>query len=86
MNVRRIEDPHIRKVAAVLESMLEKTRAGRMPSLIFITEEAGREPRYGIVGRFRADPAKAIGHLAIMKAKMTDFAALRAADLDDDPD
>lgn len=83
MHVRQIGDPHGKKVAAVLEAMLEKTRAGKMPSLIFITEEAGRQPRYGMVGRIRSDPAKVIGHLAVMKRKMIDLAADEAPDLTD---
>jgi hypothetical protein len=85
MNVRGIEDPHAQRVAAVLEEMLLRTRAGRMPSLLFIAEEIGQaSPRYGIVGRFRADPARAIGHLAIMKEKVTDFASSQLPDLDPD--
>lgn len=81
--VRRIEDRNVAKVAAVLEEMLEMTRAGRMPSLLFIAEDSGRgEPRYGVVGRFRADPVKALGHLVVMKEKLTDFAADQAPDLD----
>lgn len=84
MSVREFRDPHTAKVEAVLEELLKRNRAGRLPSLVFIAEEVGRnEPRYGIVGRFRANPAKAIGHLAIMKEKVTDFAASQAADLDD---
>ena len=71
------------KVEAVLEDMLARTKEGRLPALLFIAEEIGRQPVYGIVGRFRADPARAIGHLAIMKAKVIDFAADEAPDLED---
>lgn len=54
-----------------------------MPSFLFIAEELGRnEPRYGIVGRLRADPLKAIGHLAVMKTKVTDYAADLAPDIE----
>jgi hypothetical protein len=65
--------------------MLRRTRAGRLPSLLFIVEELGQStPRYGIVGRFRADPARAIGHLAIMKEKVKDFACSQYPDIDPD--
>lgn len=85
MSVREFKDPHADKVAAVLEELLERTRAGRMPGFLFIADEIGRRtPRYGMVGRFRVDPAKAIGHLTIMREKVADFAASQAADLDDD--
>lgn len=76
MQVRTINAQHEEKVAAALEAMLKKVRAGRMPSLLFIAEEVGRsKPVYGMVGRFRADPARALGHLAIMKVKVTEYAA-----------
>lgn len=79
MHVRRIEDPHVKKVAAVIEELLRRT--GKMPGLMFIAEDDGQF-RYGIVGRFRSDPAKAIGHLAIMQEKVTSFAADQAPDID----
>lgn len=83
--VRNIADPHVKKVAAALEIMMKKNREGRLPSLIFIAEETGNpQPLYGIVGRFRSDPARAIGHLAIMRDKVTDFAADMAPDIDPD--
>jgi hypothetical protein len=63
--------------------MLARTKEGRLPSLLFVAEEIGRAPVYGLVGRFRADPARAIGHLAIMKAKVIDFAADEAPDIED---
>lgn len=82
--VRKLVDPHTTKVGAALETMLKKNRAGRIPSLIFIAEEIGNpNPLYGIVGRFRAEPLRAIGHLAVMKAKVTEFAADSAPDLND---
>lgn len=63
---------------------MAKHRAGRLPSLMFIAEETGNpQAIYGIVGRFRSDPAKAIGHLAIMEKKVTDYAADCAPDIDD---
>lgn len=84
-NIRQINDPHTSKVVAVIEDMLEMAKEGRMPSLLFIIEETGRsQPHYGIVGRYRSDPAPAIGHLAIMKAKVTDFAADRHEGLGDE--
>lgn len=85
--LREFKDPHVAKVEAVLEELLKRARAGRMPSFLFIAEEVGRgAPRYGLVGRFRSDPAKAIGHLNIMRVKVTDFAASQAADIDDPQD
>jgi hypothetical protein len=63
--------------------MVRKHRAGRLPSLIVIGEEVGNpQPIYAIVGRFRADPARAIGHLAIMQAKVTDFASSQSPDIE----
>lgn len=84
MNVREFRNPQVERVAAVLEELLKRARAGRLPTFLYIAEEIGMAaPRYGMVGRFRADPAKAIGHLAIMQEKVTDFAASQAADLED---
>lgn len=82
MHVSRILDPHAKKVAAVLEDMLARTRAGRIPSLLFIAEELGQY-RYGMVGRFRSDPAKAIGHLAMLNERVIDFASTITPGLDD---
>lgn len=76
MQLRSINERHLARVAAVLEDMLARTKAGKLPSLIFIAEEdGGAEPVYGIVGRLQADPVRAIGHLAIMKSRVIDLAA-----------
>lgn len=81
-HVRKFVDPHTKKVAAALEIMIQKNKAGRLPSLLFIAEEVGNPmPLYGIVGRFRSDPTRAIGHLAIMKQKVTLFAAEGSPDI-----
>jgi hypothetical protein len=72
-------------VVAVLEEMLVKARAGKAPGLLFVMEESGRkEPRYCVVGRFRADPARALGHVVVMKQKLTDFAADQAPEIERD--
>lgn len=85
MQLRGISDHHIKRVEAVLEDMLRRNRAGRLPSLLFIAEEIGKpDPLYGIVGRFRSDPARAIGHLAIMKVKVAEFAADQLPDFTPD--
>lgn len=82
MTVSRIGDAHHAKVGAALEVMVKKHRAGRLTALLFIGEEIGStEPLYGLVGRFRSDPVRAIGHLAVMKEKVTDFAADLSPDL-----
>lgn len=84
-DVRNITDPHHAKVGEALDLMVRKHRAGRLPSLILIGEEIGNsQPIYAIVGRFRADPSRAIGHLAIMKAKVTEFASSQLPDFDTD--
>lgn len=75
MQVRRINEPHARKVAAVLEVLLRKANAGRLSSFLFIGEEDGKGWLDGIVGRSRGDPHKIIGHLEVMKAKLTAYAA-----------
>jgi hypothetical protein len=82
--LRSISGPHATKVGEALELMMKKHKAGRLPALLFIAEEIGNpHPIYGIVGRFRDDPAKAIGHLAIMEKKVRDFAAELAPDIED---
>lgn len=63
---------------------MKKNQEGRLPALLFIGEEVGNpQPLYGIVGRFRADPARAIGLLAVMKRKVTDYAADLAPDIEE---
>lgn len=82
--VRRIGDAYTRNVEAALELMLKKTREGRLPSLIIIGEEMGSTvPVFGVVGRYRADPARAIGHVAVMKRKLVAWAADQAPDIED---
>lgn len=84
MAVRNISDPHNAKVGRALELMMEKHRAGRLPSLILIGEEIGNpQPVFGVVGRARADPARAIGHVAVLKRKLVDFAASQAPDIEE---
>lgn len=80
--VRKINDRHTRAVAEVLEVMMRKTASGRIPALLIIAEEVGNpRPLFGMVGRFRADPTRAIGHLAVMKSKITELAANEAPDV-----
>lgn len=82
-SVVRIGDSNAAKVAAVLEEMLKMNKAGRMPALLFIAEDSGRrQPRYGVVGRFRGDLVKALGHVVVMKEKLANLAADEAPDLD----
>lgn len=84
MEIRSINDPHTRRVVAVAEDILMRAKAGRLPSLIVIAEELGKQhPHYVIVGRFRSQPVPAIGHLVVMKEKVADFAATQTPDLDD---
>jgi hypothetical protein len=81
MVVKNINDPHAQRVVAVLEVLLKKARAGQLPSFGFFGEETGRrQPIDGVVGRFRQDPHRIIGHLEVMKAKLTDAAVERAYD------
>lgn len=85
MHVRRIEDPHAKKVAEVLEAMLVRAKAGRVPSLLVIMEEGGSsKPRYCVVGRFRADPARALGHVTVMREKLTELAFDQAPEIEED--
>lgn len=63
---------------------MAKHRAGKLPSLLFIGEELGSSrPLYGMVGRFRADPTRAIGHLAVVKRKVTEIAAEHGPEVQD---
>lgn len=81
MGVRKFADPHAGKVTAVLEALLKKARAGRLPSFSFVAEELGNpEALYGVVGRHRSDPSRAIGPLSVMKAKLIELATAKAAD------
>lgn len=62
---------------------MAKNQAGRLPSLLFIGEEIGNpDPLYGLVGRFRTDPHRAIGQMAVMKRKLILFAADSAPDIE----
>lgn len=82
--VRRIGEAHQRNVAEMLEIMMKKNAAGRLPSLIVIGEEIGNpRPLYGMVGRVRSDPERAIGLLAVVQRKVTEYAAELTPDLDD---
>lgn len=82
--VRKIGDAHSRRVGEVLDMLAKKNREGRLPGFIVIAEELGNpQPFYGVVGRLRADPLRAIGHLAVMKRKVAKFAADIAPDLDE---
>jgi hypothetical protein len=82
--VRKIGDAHAKRVGEVLEMMLRKNRAGRIPGFILIAEELGNpQPFYSLVGRFRTDPLRAIGHLAVMKRKVSALATELAPDLED---
>lgn len=80
--VRKITDRHARAVKEALEVMMRKNRLGRIPAFLFIAEEIGNpHPLLGMVGRFRTDPSRAIGHLAVMKAKVIELAANDAPDV-----
>ena len=84
MELRSINDPHARRVVAMLRAWLAKAEAGRVPSVALIAEELGAaQPTFNIAGRYRADPARAIGPLAVMTRKVTDFAAERAPDFEE---
>lgn len=76
--VRKIADAHTRKVAEALEILVKMNNEGRLPSLLFICEEVGSAtPLYGMVGRFRSDPVRAIGHLAVVKRRVLGLAAAK---------
>jgi hypothetical protein len=82
--VQRIADAHGKKVEEALQVMLKKNREGRLSSLLFIAEEIGTDaPIYGLVGRFRREPSRAIGHLAILKVKLAAYAAESMPDLEE---
>lgn len=84
--VRKFRDPNGERVGVALEILMAKHKAGKLPALLFIGEELGTaRPLYGMVGRFRADPTRAIGHLAVVKRKVTEIAADHAPDVDDPP-
>lgn len=76
MGLSRINDPHAARVVAVLRKWLAKAESGEVPSVLLIAEEVGqKQPVFNIAGRFRADPSRAIGPLAVAKLKVTDYAA-----------
>jgi hypothetical protein len=82
--VRKFSDPHNTRVGVALEILMEKHKAGKLPALLFIGEELGSaRPLYGMVGRFRTDPTRAIGHLAVVKRKVTEIAAEHGPEVED---
>jgi hypothetical protein len=82
--VRKFCDPNDKRVGVALEILMAKHKAGKLPALLFIGEELGTaRPLYGMVGRFRADPTRAIGHLAVVKRKVIEMASDGAPEVED---
>lgn len=71
MAVLNLEDPYRKKVAAVVDELVDIARSEGASSILFILETPRRRhPIVGVVGRLRADPHRAIGQLVVMKQRL----------------
>lgn len=78
MAVRRINGPHEKKVVAVIEELLDFARTHGVIAFQFVAEVPGRRtPLEGVVGRYRADPARLIGELAVVKSNLVQMVGSR---------
>lgn len=78
MAVTKISAAHGPKVVEVLEELLVLAHRGELVSMAFLAEQLGlQEPVCGVVGRYRDDPAKLLGEMAVMKTQLARFAAER---------
>lgn len=75
MLIRGINDPHARKVAGVLEALLQEAEVGELISLAFVAERRSRKSIDGVTGRFRSDPLRVLGAITVMKSKLARVAA-----------
>lgn len=76
MPVRSLEDPHRRKVEAVVDDLAELAHTEGALSILFIVEMPGRKnPIVGIAGRLRSDPHRAIGQLSVVQQRLVKLAA-----------
>jgi hypothetical protein len=63
--------------------LLERLESGRLASLMFVAEDLDEpEPVAGLAGRYKADPAKALGELAVLQTRLARHIANRRSDLD----
>lgn len=66
---------HAPRVAEVLEQLLEQARIGQLVSIAFVVEaETNKDAHCGIEGRWRADPARLLGELELMKDRIARYA------------
>lgn len=70
MSLHRINEPHARKVKAVIRELLELTQEIDLTSFVFIAKAEGRRRIEGIVGKCTSDPKEAIADLTIMQSKL----------------
>lgn len=76
--VQRITATHGRKIVAVLEDLLDRARGGQLTSLAYVAEELDQgDSLLGVVGRFRDEPTKLIGELAVMNVKLAKYATTK---------
>lgn len=76
MPLHKLEDVHRRAVAEVVDDIANFVRTEGASSLIFLIESPRRRRSLtGVVGRFRADPRRAIGELAVLKSELVQFAS-----------
>lgn len=74
-NVQHIGAPHAKRVVAVIEELLEQAKAGEFVSIAFATENSKRQTFSGVEGLWRGDPARFLGELSIIKARVSAVAA-----------
>ena len=78
MKVVSISRVHAKEVAAVLRELTQMADDGELVSFAFLGETADRQQLDGLVGLYRKDPPRALGHLAVLEQKLGAL-ALRAS-------
>lgn len=78
-----VNQPHSESVRKAVERLLERLDSGRLVALMFVVEDLDEdEPVAGMAGRYRADPAKALGELAVMQTRLSRHIANQRSELD----
>jgi hypothetical protein len=81
MGVTKLAEVRAQKVVDVLEALLDRAHAGELISLAFLAEQTDGDPISGLVGRYRAEPERALGELSVMKTRLAGYVASQRDDL-----
>lgn len=74
---------HPENVRRAVLRLLERADKGRLVSLMYVAEDLDEdEPVAALSGRYKADPAKALGELAVMKVRLARHIANRRSEPD----